>query len=120
MIKGSCLCGEVSYEYLAEITELAICHCQQCKQAQGTPFATNAPIETEKMKWLTGGEQFKSYFSSPNKKRVFCQNCGTPLFSQLTDKPEIIRLRVGTITYGKIPKPDYQIYCESASNWLMH
>ena len=119
MLKGRCLCGQVAYEYQGEITELAVCHCQQCKQAQGTPFVTNAPIETSKMKWLSGVENFKSYFSSPNKKRVFCQNCGSPLFSQRTDMPDTIRLRAGTITHGKIPEPNYQIYCESSSDWLV-
>jgi hypothetical protein len=118
MIKGSCLCGQVTYEYQGEISELAICHCQQCKRAQGTAFVTNAPIDTTKMKWLSGQHQFKSYYSSPNKKRVFCQNCGSPLFSQLDNMPQVIRLRVGTITHGKIPAPNYQIYCESASKWL--
>ena len=118
MIKGSCLCGKVKYEYGAEISELAICHCGQCKKAQGTPFATNAPIELAKMKWLSGEENFKSYSSSENKRRVFCANCGSPLFSQRTDMPETIRLRVGTITEGKIPEPSYQIYCESVSNWF--
>lgn len=119
MLKGRCLCGQVTYEYQGEITELAVCHCQQCKQAQGTPFVTNAPIETSKMKWLTGADNFKSYFSSPNKKRVFCQNCGSPLYSQRTDMPETLRLRVGTITHGKIPEPHYQIYCGSTSDWLV-
>ena len=119
MIKGSCLCGGVRYEYDAEISELAVCHCNQCKKAQGTPFATNAPIDSGKMKWLSGEDQLKSYYSSKKKRRVFCANCGSPLFSQHTDLPEIIRLRVGTITEGEIPQPNYQIYCESVSSWLV-
>ena len=119
MIKGSCLCGDVRYEYDAEIAELAVCHCNQCKKAQGTAFATNAPIDSARMKWLSGEDQLKSFYSSKNKKRVFCVNCGSPLFSQRTDMPEIIRLRVGTITEGEIPQPNYQIYCESVSSWLV-
>lgn len=31
--------------------------------------------------------------------------------------PETIRLRLGTVTEGHIPKPDYEIYCESKSAW---
>lgn len=73
MLKGRCLCGQVTYEYQGEITELAVCHCQQCKQAQGTPFVTNAPIENAKMNWLTGTDQFKSYYSSPNKNAYFAK-----------------------------------------------
>lgn len=117
MIKGSCLCHEVKYEYSEKITEVAICHCYQCKRAQGTPFVTNAPIITKSFSFTHGSELVKEYFSSPNKKRVFCGNCGSPLFSQRTDLPEVIRLRLGTVTEGHIPEPAYEIYCDSKSAW---
>jgi hypothetical protein len=118
MIKGSCLCGEVKYELTGSINEVAVCHCTQCKRAQGTPFATNAPVELAKCKFSNNSDSIKAYFSSPNKKRVFCDNCGTPLYSQRIDKPETIRLRLGTVTDGHIPKPSYEIYCESKSDWF--
>jgi hypothetical protein len=118
MIRGSCLCGEVKYEYDGSINELAVCHCNQCKRAQGTPFVTNAPIELAKCKFTNGSGSIKVYFSSPSKKRVFCGSCGSPLYSQRTDMPEIIRLRLGTVTEGHIPEPSYESYCESKSNWF--
>lgn len=119
MIKGSCLCGGITYEYDGELTEVAVCHCNQCKRAQGTPFATNAPIAFNKFKVLSGEQLLKSFYSSSNKRRVFCSNCGSPIFSQRSDMPDTIRLRVGTITEGKIPEPAYQAYCESKSEWFV-
>ncbi len=119
MIRGRCLCEGVTYEYDGEIAELVVCHCHQCKRAQGTPFVANAPIDLARFKILAGESLLKSYFSSPNKRRVFCRNCGTPLFSQLTDKDNIIRLRVGTVTEGEIPEPRYQIHCDSKSPWCV-
>ena len=118
MIKGSCLCEEVKYQYNGFITEVAVCHCNQCKKAQGTPFVTNAPIELANLTFTQGSSVLKTFFSSPVKKRVFCGNCGSPLYSQRTDKPEIIRLRLGTVTEGHIPEPNYEIYCESKSTWF--
>ena len=118
MIKGSCLCQEVRYEYNDQINEVAICHCNQCKRAQGTPFVTNAPINTKSFSFTQGSEFVKEFFSSSNKKRVFCGNCGSPFYSQRTDMPEVIRLRLGTVTEGHIPEPNYEIYCESKSNWF--
>jgi hypothetical protein len=118
VIKGRCLCGGIQYEYHGEITEVAVCHCNQCKQAQGTPFVTNAPIQTA-LFYLTQGEQLlKSYYSSENKRRTFCSACGSPLFSQRTDMPEVIRLRLGSVTQGHIPAPQYQIYCDSKAAWF--
>ncbi len=118
MIKGSCLCEEVKYEYDEAINEVAICHCHQCKRAQGTPFVTNSPINANKFRFTRGMKFVKEFFSSPNKRRVFCSNCGSPFYSQRTDTPETIRLRLGTVTEGHIPEPGYEIYCESKSEWF--
>lgn len=118
MLKGHCLCQGVQYEYQGELDEVVICHCYQCKQAQGTPFATNAPIQWAAFRVVQGQSLLKSYFASPNKRRVFCSECGSPLFSQRTDMPEVIRLRLGTVTEGHIPAPAYEIFCDSRSHWL--
>ena len=119
MLKGSCLCGGIQYQYDGEITELSICHCNQCKRAQGTPFVTNAPINSASFKVTAGADLLKAYVSSPDKSRVFCSNCGSPLFSQRADMPDTIRLRVGTVTDGTIPQPDYQKFCQSISDWCV-
>jgi hypothetical protein len=108
----------VKYEYKGELDEVVICHCHQCKKAQGTPFVTNAPIKTDGFHFTEGAELVKEFFSSENKRRVFCGNCGSPFYSQRTDMPETVRLRLGTVTQGQIPEPHYEIYCESRSSWF--
>ncbi len=118
MITGNCLCRGIQYEYDGVINELAICHCNQCKRAQGTAFAINAPIDARLFKIITGEHLLKMYYSSPKKHRVFCSRCGSPIYSAHTDKPAIIRLRSGTITSEFRHPPDYQQYCESKSDWL--
>lgn len=118
MIKGSCLCEGIRYEYDAPIAEVVICHCDMCKRAQGTAFATNAPIKAALFSITHGAELIKEYWSSANKKRVFCSNCGSALYSQRSDSPDIIRLRLGTVTEGHIPAPHYEIHCDSRSSWL--
>lgn len=119
MTKGSCLCGGIQYEYDGEIEELVVCHCTMCKRAQGTPFATNAPVRSDLFRIITGEDLLKTYFSSEKKKRVFCANCGSPVFSQRIDMPEVLRLRVGTVISGRIPRPSYQIHCGSVSDWFV-
>jgi len=118
MLNGRCLCGDVTYEYDGEITEVAICHCSQCRRAQGTPFVTNAPVDTDKLRFLTGESSLKSYFASKDKRRVFCENCGSPIFSQRTDMPEVVRLRLGTLTSLVNHTPDYHIFYGSKVDWF--
>ncbi|WP_240618182.1 GFA family protein [Halomonas heilongjiangensis] len=39
----------------------------------------------------------KEYRTTPNKARVFCSECGSPLYSDRDDLPEAKRLRLGTL-----------------------
>ena len=117
MITGACLCGAVCYQYDGELSEVVACHCKQCKQAQGSAFALNAPVESSKLSWLSGESELKEYRHSCAKRRVFCGNCGSALFSQRDDKPNILRLRLGTLDGGELPEPNYHIHCGSAVRW---
>ena len=71
MIKGGCLCGKVRYEYSGDIEEIAMCHCSQCRQAQGGAFATNSPVDSSKLRF-SGQEFIKEFESNENKVRAFC------------------------------------------------
>lgn len=118
MIKGSCLCGGVRYEYEGEITEIAMCHCSQCRRAQGTGFVTNCPIEREKFRVIAGTEFIKKYRASPLKVRTFCSNCGSPLFSARDDLPDIMRLRLGTVETPFQCQNRYHIYTADKAEWV--
>jgi hypothetical protein len=52
--------------------------------------------------WTKGGPEAASeYFSTALiKARGFCATCGTGLYSRRADRPEVIRIRVGTISPG--------------------
>ncbi len=116
MISGRCLCGKVSYQYDGGIEEIAICHCSQCRKAQGSAFATNSPIETDKLKF-TGQQYTQEYQSSENKIRAFCKICGSPLYSTRKDIPDIRRLRLGTIETQFTCNNKYHIFSASKASW---
>ena len=60
---GSCLCDGIHYEIHGEIGEVIECHCQRCRKANGTAFATNAPIQKADFK-ITKGEELLKKFAS--------------------------------------------------------
>ena len=117
MIKGSCLCGEVRYEYDGVINEIALCHCKQCRKAQGVAFVTNTPVDSDKLTILKGQTLLKSFRSAPNKERVFCSNCGSPIYSAKDEMPDVKRLRVGTIDTEFVCENQYHIYVDSKASW---
>lgn len=116
MIRGSCLCGKVKYEYDGEIEEIAMCHCSQCRKAQGGAFGTNSPVKTALLKF-TGSENIREFKSSPNKVRAFCQHCGSPLYSALEDLAGVCRLRLGTVDTEFTCDNKYHICVASKASW---
>lgn len=117
MLQGRCLCGEVQYEYTGELGPIAMCHCSQCRRAQGTAFGTNSPIQAAEFRFASGSDLVREFESTPGKKRAFCRNCGSPLYSRLDSKPDLLRLRIGTLSTPIDAQPAYHIYAGSAADW---
>ncbi len=117
MIEGGCLCGGVRYRYDGEIEEISICHCSQCRKAQGSAFAAVSPVAADRFHILAGAELLREYRSSPDKIRVFCARCGSPIYSALDQRPELRRLRLGTVDTPFVCDNAFHIYADSKASW---
>jgi len=116
MIKGSCLCGKIRYTYSGEITEIARCHCSQCRKAQGGAFATNSPLDANKLSF-EGTEFIKEFEATGDKVRAFCTNCGSPIYSAKASLPDVARIRIGTVDTEFSCDHQYHIYSDSIASW---
>jgi hypothetical protein len=76
MLKGSCLCGAITFEAKGAARDPAACHCSQCRKQSGHFWAA-ANISLSDLT-ITGTPQW--YEASPNAKRGFCPTCGSFLF----------------------------------------
>lgn len=118
MIHGSCLCGGVRYEYDGEIAEISMCHCSQCRKAQGSAFVAVSPIRSAQFRIVQGQDLLKEYRAIPHKARVFCSHCGSPVYSARDDLPEFKRLRLGTVETPFECRQAYHIFAASKARWF--
>ncbi len=95
MFQGSCLCRGVRYELSAEPGAFGYCHCTSCRKASGSAHAANAPVDRENFHLLSGRELIRQFESSPGKFRVFCTNCGSPLYAYLSAAFSSVRCACG-------------------------
>ena len=79
MLSGSCLCGAVRYQIAGPLKMAGHCHCSICRKAHGAAFATWTMVRTDQFEWLAGEEYLHAYSSSPDRQRLFCGECGTPI-----------------------------------------
>jgi len=119
MVTGSCLCGAITYRIEGELDNIQICHCSQCRKAQGGPFATNIPVATDKFVITDAKNKIKGYESltRKGKYRMFCSDCGSPLFSHLESDPNFVRVRAGTINDPVPAKIKHHQFVSSKASW---
>lgn len=117
MHRGSCLCGRIQYEYAAQIEEVSRCYCSQCQKGQGTAFVAVAPVLTEKLHFVRGQEYLREYRATPGKARVFCSECGSPIYSARDDLPHLRRLRLGTLDTKIETTTQYHAFVSQKVSW---
>lgn len=117
MVTGSCLCGGIRFRITAALAPIQVCHCMQCRKAQGAPFATNTPVSAQDFELLAGAELLKAFESSPGKQRVFCSHCGSPIYSSKDTLPDVLRIRAGLINEPLSVRPVAHFHVASKANW---
>lgn len=115
--RGGCLCGAVHYEIEGALAAIQICHCGQCRKAQGTAFASNIPVQIERLRFIAGREGIREFESSPGKLRAFCSNCGSPIYSRRLSAPDTLRIRAGTLDGPVKARALAHFYVGSKADW---
>lgn len=117
MYQGSCLCGAVHYEIHGELSATAYCHCSRCRKANGSVFAANATVKESEFRLLQGGEVLKTYSTAAGVHRVFCGQCGAPVYSKRDSGPGFLRLRLGLLDTPLAQGPQQHIFVGSKAPW---
>lgn len=117
-VTGRCFCGAVRFQFDEPPVAARACWCRDCQYLAAGNASMNAifPVATLK---LTGdlGEYVSRADSGNTMRRRFCKTCGTPLFSQASDRPDFIVVRVGALDDREAGKPSGFIWIASAPSW---
>lgn len=114
---GSCLCGAVRYVVDGALAPIELCHCSQCRKAQGSAFAANIPVVRAAFRLLEGQDRLRAFSATPGKRRVFCGDCGAPVYSERDAAPGMIRLRAGLLDAPVRARPGLHFHVASAADW---
>lgn len=114
---GSCLCEGIRFEIDGPLSPIQVCHCQQCRKAQGSPLVTNIPVAASAFRLVAGSELLVAFEATPGKQRCFCRICGSPVISRRDDRPEVVRVRAGLIDGPLEVRPVSHAYTDFRANW---
>lgn len=114
---AACLCGATRYEFSGPVNEVVLCHCSQCRRANGGAFNVAVLADTADVRFLAR-DKVQEYQSSPGKFRAFCSGCGAPVYSRRDDLPAVLRLRGGLIEALPAPHRLTETHREGGWDWI--
>jgi hypothetical protein len=118
-IPGSCLCGGVRFELLAEPEPATHCHCSRCRKTSGTYGSVGARIDYEDFRLLEGEELLRVWQADAEAgPKVFCVRCGATLFGGDWPDGPAIKVRFGALDADPRSRPVRRIHVASAAPWL--
>ena len=117
MITGSCLCGQVRFEIDDELRSARYCHCSNCRKFSGTSPAAWAMANAKKMK--LSSQDMAGSFDSGRGIRRFCQTCGSPVWFESKEFPDIVGIPLGVLDSGVVPQPAMHLWTTSKPEWCV-
>ena len=119
-VKGSCLCGSITFESGAEAAVTGICDCARCRKQGGGAFSINLAVPRASLR--ISGRTLKIFHdlgeSGGAVQRVFCRNCGSPIVSYSDGLPEVAFIQAGTLEDTSWIRPAMERWCGTAQPWV--
>ena len=122
MLKGSCLCGGVEFEFKKDLGPFELCHCSKCRKVSGSAFLPSVTVSKQGFRFVKGTELIKLYNAPilqapPAYRSSFCKVCGSPV-PDPTDNSDELEIPAGTISGELESSPDKHIYVDSKASWF--
>lgn len=116
---GSCLCGEVSYQFSGDAKVFQYCHCTRCQKFTGSAHASNIIVDPQQFEWLSGENLVGRYELAEAKHfaTAFCKKCGSSL-PWLAQTGAAVIIPAGTLDDDPQSKPMHNIFYPDKAVWF--
>ena len=116
MIRGSCLCQAHAFTINRPLRAARLCHCGNCTKFAGTSPAAWAMADSDALS-VTKADAGIVRYDSGRGRRCSCATCGSPLWFESLEHPEIIAIPLGVLDSGEIPAPEFHLWIRSKPAW---
>lgn len=116
-LKGSCLCGSLSFSVSALPFAADYCHCRMCQRSTGSVVGAWMDFKREQVQWKST-QALREYASSAFARRGFCGQCGSTLSYRDTRHAQYLSLAISSLDRPELVQPSYHIYTDSQLPWL--
>jgi len=113
------MCGGIRYEISEPLAAAGYCHCTRCQRRTGTAASASARIAPGSLRIVQGEELLRAW-RPPDPEgfaKVFCSACGSHMWSEHPDDPEIKSVRLGSFDTDPGIRPSTRQFTAYAASW---
>ncbi|MGH8526815.1 MAG: GFA family protein, partial [Gammaproteobacteria bacterium] len=120
MIRGSCLCGGVRFEFTHTAGPFELCHCNRCRKVSGSAYRAGLLVQGKDFHLTEGKELIKTFEAPivealPPYHQCFCGRCGCPIPNPAHGGAWFVP--AGLLDDDPKVRPDKHIYVELKAPW---
>ena len=118
---GGCGCGAIRYRVTGAPLISYLCHCTECQRRTSSAFGLNMQVTDEQFVIEQGkpAVRVRTAASGNDLALNFCGDCGTPLFSAPSARPNIRVIYCGTLDDPSWVPVKLHIWADSALPWAI-
>ena len=123
-ITGSCMCGKIKYEIDLLLNQdnltTIICNCFDCQKQTGSSYSVVTAVARKSLSFVNNlPSSYEMIANSGGKSvRYFCNNCGSPIYSDVESTPDVFWIKQGTLDDTSIVNPTLSIFMNASQNWV--
>ncbi|WP_101758131.1 GFA family protein [Oceanicoccus sp. KOV_DT_Chl] len=117
---GRCQCDAIQYQVDEPFLFQVQCHCNDCQKYSATAFGISAFIPQTSFH-ITKGTPKKWSRPADSGGTVdcyFCGECGNRIYHHNPNKPELIKLKPGTLDDVSVIQPQMHVWVRSKQPWV--
>ena len=119
LMNGGCLCASVRYQARPMPGTAYYCHCRDCQIGSGSAFHAAVLADQSSFRLISGlTATYSKVVDSGNEiARIFCPNCGTPLYWAGEGFPDLVILTISSLDDADRITPSRELWTDSAVSW---
>ncbi|KIV82926.1 hypothetical protein PV11_04991 [Exophiala sideris] len=126
MMKGSCLCGKVTFNLdidPAVLNHTQVCHCRPCRKITGATTSLNLTVSATAFVLKSGNLKTvttKHIDEGFEYSLSFCEDCGSPIYAVPQSVPDKRVMQVGTLDDIELleQKPTAELNVKHRLGWV--
>ncbi len=117
---AACACGGLSISVRGDPQRVGMCHCQQCQRRTGSAFGLAAIFARDQLAEAHGPRSAYSRQGESGGTLTFsfCPTCGSTVFWEHSNLPEVILVALGAFADPGFPGPTGAFWAESRHPWV--